>query len=1082
MKTMKRIALALFTVLLGCIFVGCLSSKVEVSFVVDGRVYSSREYELDEQIQMPADPTVEGKTFIGWYMDEALTQPYMEGKVTGALTLYAKFSASTVMIIVNVDGGEKIDPIKVAPGGQYTIPEAVKDGYTFLGYTYFDSTSMSEQPFPLSGTFAGTASIVITAKYSVNKYVVTFVDGTTETPVDVNHNETAVAPSTDKAGYTFQGWYTSATEQTEESKFDMTSKITGSVTLYAKYTPNTYTITVNNAQDGYVNPTAVYGETYTVVAPDRGANYDFVGFTLNGKEFPATGTYTWTTDIVIDTVWEGDGRDILFYDGANVINRIEGNYDDELASFTIPAVPNKDGYTTDGKWYTDASFETEFVATGKLTTELKLYAKYEAKSYKVTFTVYNSKGVASQVIRDVKFGEAVQNVPAVATRDAYKFDGYLCEGEPFDPTKPYAYTENVNVTEKWTKKEDAKLFEYNESGNYFKERIDFDSDWTYIYLVGHTYDFGNVSLKIKTAGGDAYATIDGGKLTPKAVTENLVVEFAPAEGEKYERTVKIVEYVQAFGIGGTNYERSWGKNTVTGELYRNETDVWQKKTNDTVMKVGRTNFIPELNINNNKALTFSSINAVLTVEADGAVTNDYSVANGAINFGESLSGKTVRIVIMPKYAVEEDHVVEYTVQLNEGVNVYTNDELKSAYGNSAITEINILRNIEVKLSADQTNTFTVDGWTITSPKNSTNFDGSTGAYERFSGNMQVNGNYFNIDGSKLPLVDNRDGNRNFNTDGMAQLVQNVHFSIFHFGTRWSASGIEISSSWDPNYDTLTMENLNIIGNGDMNASAVAYQYEGKDVLKYSGACIGIQVGTGTAYFNNVTSRFGSFALNAYAFEPVPVQGGSGEYTFATTVVATDCKFEKSWANNLYFYGFADLTLDNCYVGSANGAAIHFDQHPCPINVDSAIKIIGDTKIENWVTGEEAWFNAYNVSPAVTLVKAQVDAATRLATGGTPIMDGSEIVGAEGGTRTVVKDGKVNFVFLIKRVGDTSLWQADNIGSPTVAVDMFGKAEFDTIKFGAGDTAQALNVGNPYASFSKELMGTYMKGYVEIVNV
>ena len=175
MKALKKVLVALTGAVVGCcFFAGCLSTKLSVTYMVDGETYRVQEYEMDSQINLPTAPTKEGYTFIGWYTDEALTVPYAEGSITAGLTLYAKFSVSSVYIVVNTAGGEKIDAIEVTPGADYSIPAAQKEGHTFLGYTYIDDNG-EEQEFPLTGKYPNSVGIRITAKYDVNKYNVTFV-------------------------------------------------------------------------------------------------------------------------------------------------------------------------------------------------------------------------------------------------------------------------------------------------------------------------------------------------------------------------------------------------------------------------------------------------------------------------------------------------------------------------------------------------------------------------------------------------------------------------------------------------------------------------------------------------------------------------------------------------------------------------------------------------------------------------------------------------------------------------------------------------------------------------------------------
>lgn len=1357
MKALKKALMALLGAALGCcMFVGCLSTTIEVEYVVDGEVYRVQDYEMNEKISLPTPPTKEGHTFIGWYTDEALTTPYTEGEITVGLTLYAKFSVSTVYIVVNTDGGEEIAPISVTPGGDYTVPDAVKEGHTFVGYTYIDE-NLTEQPFPSSGKFPGSNSIRITAHYEVNKYDVTFVDDG-DTDVEVEHGKKVTAPATGKTGYTFDGWYTSATEQTDATKFDFNTAITGAITLYAKYTANSYTVSINenggsfanaadksvtvsydgtytlatptregytftgytvdgdefptsgtytrdgnvrivanwtinkytvtlkdfdtdavlstqenvahgtyatapNAEAGYdktlykedkttvmnvkteaiventviyvkkeaktftitvngvpgtyVNPTVKYQGTYTLDTASLAGitGWDFVGFEKDGVDFPATGTYTWTENITVTAKWNTIYAPIYFYDGATVLNALsilDKQEGADLADITLPAVPDKTGYSNDGKWYTDAACTTEFVKEGTLPTEgLKLYAKYTAKPYKITVlnnvdstertvdVLYNEvpdfgtpsktgykfvkytyenaefdedaaytyahnitvREVWEEVPQYVKFMDGVNElnevkvlngltvskpadptktgytfagwyttsactqsydfatpvtedievyakwtantytvifsvwdsatktmknvevtatydqpltavVPTPADRSAYELLGYTVNGEAFDVTKPFTSTETIIIAENWELKEGEDLFHYageDEEGKellYFQERATYDDPWTYVYLVGEEYTFAAGAELQLGAGADAYASVNSNVLTIKAVGAFTLTVNGAA------RTAKAVEYVQSFDIGGTGYDSAWGiaedgeykryaKDKLTEAL---GDDVWNKRVavaEGEAMKVGRVNFIPEINING-LATTIDKADVVISVSCDGATTDKYTVANGAITFDASLIGKKVSVTVQPKYAVDATHVVTYDVLVNAGVNVYTNDELKAAYANKSISEINILRNIKVELSADQVNTFTVDGKTYTSPKNGSSENGGTGVYERWTGNLTLNGNYFNIDGTAIPIIDGRDGQsadypsgtREPNYTSEEYALQNVQFSIFSFGKRKA-----------DHYDALTIENLNIIGNQDRNTNSIAdYTLDGHKVLINSGACIGIQVGSGTLNLNNVTVRYGTFGVNSYGGDPILKKDSTTEYTYRCFVNAVDCNFSENWANNIYAQGFSNITLDSCYLGVSSGAAIHFDTKACSIAINSALNLINDTLVENWVTGSEAWFTAYNAGVAVTGIKAQLDQGVQYVSGSKRTV---VKVDAVTGTETV------NFVLLVRQNGDD--WSEDD-GISTIILNV-----------GAFDGATNLNTNEKYARFAADgetagkLGFTGLDGMVEIID-
>ena len=195
-----------------------------------------------------------------------------------------------------------------------------------------------------------------------------------------------------------------------------------------------------------------------------------------------------------------------------------------------------------------------------------------------------------------------------------------------------------------------------------------------------------------------------------------------------------------------------------------------------------------------------------------------------------------------------------------------------------------------------------------------------------------------------------------------------------------------------------IENLNIQGNGDMDAEA-AYKYDGVDVLKYSGATINVHVAGGTLDMTNVTSRFGSFALYGYSranFEAHP----------AVIINAKDCLLEKSWANNIYAQGFVDITLDSCFVGQANGPAIVYDVRGSEFAQDATLNLLSDTDIQNWVTGQEAWFVGQNLVSKVPQIKTQIEGYVQT---------------FSQKTKSILKEGKMNLAIMMNRKGDTSEW-------------------------------------------------------------
>lgn len=132
----------------------------------------------------------------------------------------------------NTNGGSSVTSQKIEDGKAASKPsDPNKRGYSFIGW-YSDEACTTEYDFAT----AVTSNITIYAKWSIESYTVSFdVKGGNET-IDtqtVEYNGTITKPTDPtKEGYIFGGWYTSSYYITE---FNFTSKITKSLTLYAKW-------------------------------------------------------------------------------------------------------------------------------------------------------------------------------------------------------------------------------------------------------------------------------------------------------------------------------------------------------------------------------------------------------------------------------------------------------------------------------------------------------------------------------------------------------------------------------------------------------------------------------------------------------------------------------------------------------------------------------------------------------------------------------------------------------------------------------------------------------------------------------
>lgn len=151
------------------------------------------------------------------------------------------------------------------------VPEPTKENYTFAGWyngnKKFDFTTVP------------TGDVTLTAKWTANDYYVSFVTehGDPPTSQNVKYNGTANDPGKlSEDGYTFIGWYTDDTYDTE---FDFTKPIKRNTTVYAKWTAKDYEVRFITEHS---DPPTSQNVPYNGTAKDPGKltaeGYTFIGW------------------------------------------------------------------------------------------------------------------------------------------------------------------------------------------------------------------------------------------------------------------------------------------------------------------------------------------------------------------------------------------------------------------------------------------------------------------------------------------------------------------------------------------------------------------------------------------------------------------------------------------------------------------------------------------------------------------------------------------------------------------------------------------------------------------------------------
>ena len=232
-------------------------NSYDVKYVVDGVVVSEETLEYGTEIKAPAVvPSKPGWVFLGW-----------ESEYTGTtvpdydVTYTAQWKQDIITLRFVFWDDNKVE-YQYKPGEEITeIPEVpAREGYTFKGW---DKTIPEVMPEDVDN-----GVLVITANWSVNKYVVYFIaNGKTVKKQTMTYGSPIVAPEAPEVeGYTFVGWTPEVAETVPANN----------VWYEAVYEVNTYTVTY------YVNGEVVnvaevkYGEEIPAYEPtvEEGMKFD----------------------------------------------------------------------------------------------------------------------------------------------------------------------------------------------------------------------------------------------------------------------------------------------------------------------------------------------------------------------------------------------------------------------------------------------------------------------------------------------------------------------------------------------------------------------------------------------------------------------------------------------------------------------------------------------------------------------------------------------------------------------------------------------------------------------------------------
>lgn len=272
-----------------------------------------------------AIPTRANYRFAGWSKDRnATSASYTAGGSytdNAGVTLYAVwvYSPESYTVRYDANGGTN------APSSQsktYGVPltlstvKPTRVGYEFLGWATSKGATASE--YAPGERYTDEASVTLYAvwKYVPKTYTVRYdANGGGNTPASQTKTEnvTLILTSTipTRYGYTFRGWAISPTATTADYQAGGSYTANESVTLYAVWEINTYTVSfdANGGTDAPNSQKKTHGQNLilTVAVPTR-PNHVFLGWATDSSvasvAYAPGATYTAEEDVTLYAVWE----------------------------------------------------------------------------------------------------------------------------------------------------------------------------------------------------------------------------------------------------------------------------------------------------------------------------------------------------------------------------------------------------------------------------------------------------------------------------------------------------------------------------------------------------------------------------------------------------------------------------------------------------------------------------------------------------------------------------------------------------------------------------------------------------------
>lgn len=265
-------------------------------------------------------------------------------------------------------------------------------------------------------------------------------------------------------GHTFGGWYK---DEGCTQAYDFNSNdnsVTSSFPLYAKWTPNRYTVTFDsNGGTTVANASIDYGEKVS-----RPSDPNKTGYTFDNwyTDVACTQEYHFDTELVTSSFtlyakWNANNCTVTFkYDNGTADTVETVKYDDKVVK---PNDPIKTGYSFGG-WNVQDGGAYDFGSA--VTSDITLVAQWTKNQYTVTFNTDGADTITAYT--DVEHGSTIDAPTITPTKTGHDFGGWYLNGTLFvfngtEGQTATPVTSDITLVAKWTIKTFTVTF-YDDNG------------------------------------------------------------------------------------------------------------------------------------------------------------------------------------------------------------------------------------------------------------------------------------------------------------------------------------------------------------------------------------------------------------------------------------------------------------------------------------------------------------------------------------------------------------------------------------------------------------------------------------------